>query len=258
MLRGRLGVLVTVLALLGTGLFAQSTAAPATAAGRELPSYLSLDSAVKQLVTVTSERWSDTSAQMRVWRKRPGGWKLVRGPVRVSLGWNGWVPAPRRTQSTGTTPAGKFSMRYAFGTRPDPGTELDYRRVDANDFWPYEPRDPATYNIYQPHKASTTRWRSVYAERLADYHDEYAYSIVLGYNIPRGVHWSGARQQWVARKPADTDRGGGIFLHVKKNRYTAGCVSGPIRHIRAVVRWLDPDLEPLIVMGPRAWVKQRY
>ena len=263
MLRRRLGIVVTTLALLGTSLFASSTVAPgavapAAAAGRQLPSYLSLGPAVKQLVTVTSGRWSDTGAKMRVWRKRSGGWKLVRGPVNVSLGWNGWVPAQKRRQSTGTTPAGKFSMRYAFGTRPDPGTELDYRRVDANDYWPYEPRDPATYNIYQPHKASTTTWRSDYVEKLADYHDEYAYSIVLGYNMPRGVHWSRARKQWVASTPADTDRGGGIFLHVKENRYTAGCVSGPIRHIRAIVRWLDPDLEPRIVMGPRKWVKQRY
>lgn len=228
------------------------------AAGRELPAYLSLDSAVKQLVTVTSGRWSDTSAQMRVWRKRPGGWNLVRGPVRVSLGWNGWVPAPKRRQSTGTTPAGSFSMRYAFGTRPDPGTELDYRRVDANDYWPYEPRDPATYNIYQPHKASTTRWRSDYVERLADHQDEYGYGVVLGYNMPGGVHWSSARKQWVASRPADTARGGGIFLHVRKHRYTAGCVSGPVRQIRAIVRWLDPDLAPRIVMGPRAWVKRRF
>jgi L,D-peptidoglycan transpeptidase YkuD (ErfK/YbiS/YcfS/YnhG family) len=182
----------------------------------------------------------------------------VRGPVRVSLGWNGWVPAQRRRQSTGTTPAGRFGMRYAFGTSRDPGTELRYRRVDGNDYWPYEPRDPATYNIYQPRKARTTHWRSDYVERLADYGYEYSYSVVLGYNLPRGVHWSKARRQWVARKPADTDRGGGIFLHVKKKRYTAGCVSGPIRDIRWIVRWLDPDLTPRIVMGPTAWVKRRF
>lgn len=250
----RLGVLCASLALIGGG----PVTGLAEAAAPPLPARLSLDPAVTQLVTVTSARWSDTRARLRVWRKRDGSWHLVRGPVRVSLGWNGWVPAQRREQSTGTTPAGSFAMRSAFGTRPDPGGELDYRRVDGNDHWPYEPRDPATYNIYQPHKASTTRWRSGYVERLADYADEYAYSVVLGFNLPRGVHWSQTRRQWVARQPADTDRGGGIFLHVKKHRYTAGCVSGPLRDIRWLVRWLDPDRSPRIVMGPRAWVERRF
>ena len=252
MRHGRLGVLFTILTLLGASLVGGTTGAQAS--GRNLASQLSLDRDVKQLVTVTSKRWSNTRASLRMWRKRDGDWHLVRGPVRVSLGWNGWVRAQRRQQSTGTTPAGSFAMRYAFGTRRDPGAEVRYRHVDGNDVWPYEPRDPATYNIFQPRKARSTHWRSDYVERLADYGYEYAYSVVLGFNLPRGVHWSKARHQRVARKPADTDRGGGIFLHVKKNRYTAGCVSGPLRDIRWIVRWLDPDKNPRIVMGPRKYV----
>jgi len=256
MAHGRLGVLATTILLVATGI---TSTAPASAAGRGLPSHFSLDRSVRQLVTVTSPRWSDTSARMRVWNRRAnGGWRMVRGPVRVSLGWNGWAPARQRRQSTGTTPAGRFSMRYAFGTRADPGGKVRYRRVDRNDFWPYEPRDPATYNIFQPSKARATRWRTDYRERLADYRREYAYSVVLGFNLPRGVHWSKARRQYVAQNRADTRRGGGIFLHVKEQRYTAGCVSGPIRDIRWVVRWLNPSVRPRIVMGPHAWVKRRF
>ena len=257
MLPGRLGVLATTLVMLGSVLTVGPSAV-ADASGRRLPAYLSLDPQVKQLITVTSPRWSDTRARLRMWHKRHGRWHLVRGPVRVSLGWGGWVPARQRRQSTGTTPAGRFTVPYAFGTRGDPGTAMDYRHVDRNDFWPYEPRDPATYNILQPHRARTTRWRSDYVERLADHGYEYSYSVVLGYNLPRGVHWSRARKQWVARRPADTDRGGGIFLHVKRQRYTAGCVSAPLRDVRWIVRRLDPALSPRIVMGPRGWVIRRF
>ena len=124
--------------------------------------------------------------------------------------------------------------------------------------WPYEPRDPATYNILQPHQAPTSRWRAGYREVLADYGYEYAYSIVLGFNLPGRVRWSPARRQYVAGAPADTRRGGGIFLHVKQKRYTAGCVSAPIATARWLVRWLDPALQPRIVMGPRSWVVQRF
>jgi L,D-peptidoglycan transpeptidase YkuD (ErfK/YbiS/YcfS/YnhG family) len=253
--RSRLGAPLVALLLVAAGLIG-TPATSASAAARPLPTYLSLDDDVRQLVTVTSDHWSSTRARMSVWRKRSGTWQRVRGPVRVRLGWNGWVPAGKRRQNTGTTPAGSFAMRYAFGNRADPGTALRYRHVDPDDVWPYEPRDPATYNIYQPFRARTSHWRSDYQERLASYGYEYAYAVVLGFNLPGGVHWSKKRKQYVARRPADTRRGGGIFLHVQRSRYTAGCVAGPLRDIRWVVRRLDPDLRPRIVMGPTRWVKR--
>jgi L,D-peptidoglycan transpeptidase YkuD (ErfK/YbiS/YcfS/YnhG family) len=130
--------------------------------------------------------------------------------------------------------------------------------VDGDDVWPYEPRDPTTYNIYQPFQARGSRWRPDYRERLADYRYEYAYAVVVGFNLPRGVHWSSRRHQYVAREPADTRRGGGIFLHVQRSRHTAGCVAGPLRDVRWLVRWLDPRLHPRIVMGPRRWLVHRF
>ena len=253
MLRHRVAVLLTALLLTAAGPAGVPSVEAATGT---LPTYLSLGPGVRQLVTVTSDRWSDTRASLSAWRKRSDGWHRVHGPVTVRLGWNGWVTAGQRLQSTGTTPAGKFSMPYAFGNRADPGTHLRYRHVDDNDVWPYEPRDPATYNIYQPYRASTSHWRTDYRERLAAYGYEYAYAVVLGFNQPTGVHWSRTRHQYVARNPADTGRGGGIFLHVQRSTYTAGCVAGPLADIRWVVQWLDPTLSPRIVMGPRDWVKR--
>ena len=159
MARGRLGVLVTVLLLVGS---AAGRRSPPPLRRGSLASQISVGPGVRQMVTVTSSGWSSTRASLRVWRKRDGDWRLVRGPIRTRLGWNGFVRAQDRQQSTGTTPAGRFTMRSAFGNRADPGSGLRYRRVDGNDFWPYEPRDPATYNIFQPSKARTARWRADY------------------------------------------------------------------------------------------------
>ena len=249
-------VLIGSLALVGALLPATTTSA--SAVDRPLPSYISVAPGVKQMLTVTSTGWGSTRGTLTAWRKRSDGWHRVHGPLTVRLGYNGWVPAGKRRQNTGTTPAGKFSMPYAFGNRTDPGAQLRYRHVDGNDVWPYEPRDPATYNIYQPFRSSTSAWRTDYREHLASYTDEYAYAVVLGFNLPGGVHWSKTRHQWVASETADTGRGGGIFLHVQKSQYTAGCVAGPVDDIRWVVRWLDPALHPRIVMGPRDWVKSRF
>ena len=253
----RLGSLFVLLSTLAAGLVVTSGPA-ASASGRPLPSYFTTRAGVRQMVTVTSRGWGSTRGTLTDWRKRDGRWLRVHGPVRVRLGYHGWAPAARRRQNTGTTPAGRFAMRYAFGNRPDPGTAMAYRHVDRDDVWPYEPRDPATYNIYQPAQARTLHWRHDYRERLSAYGYEYAYAVVLGFNLPSGVHWSSRRHQYVARRTADTRRGGGIFLHVQRSRYTAGCVAGPLRDIRWTVRWLDPQAHPQIVMGPRAWLVRRF
>ena len=106
--------------------------------------------------------------------------------------------------------------------------------------------------------SSTSHWRNDFKERLASYGYEYAYAVVLGFNMPTGVHWSSKRRQYVARQPADTRRGGGIFLHVQRSTYTAGCVAAPLDDVRWIVRRLDPAASPRIVMGPTDWVKRRY
>jgi L,D-peptidoglycan transpeptidase YkuD (ErfK/YbiS/YcfS/YnhG family) len=236
---------------------ATAVAVSTAAAGRPLPSYVAVPRRVRQMVTVTSRGWRTTHATLRLWRRPPGGrWRLARKPVHARIGYGGWVRGRARRQGTGTTPAGKYTMPRAFGSLGDPGTTLPYRRFDRNDFWPYEPRDPATYNIYQRHKAASTRWRTGYRERLWDYRSQYRHAVVLGFNLPRGVHYSRARRQWVARRHADTRRGGGIFLHVNGSGATAGCVSVGLPAMRRVVRWLDPQRHPRIAMGPRRFVRR--
>lgn len=231
-----------------------ATGPSAGATSPSLPDSLHLRADVRQVVTVTSPQWSDTRARLSAWQRRSDGWHRVRGPLTVRLGWHGWAPAAARRQSTGTTPAGRFTLPSAFGNRADPGGVLRYRHVDGDDVWPYEPRDPATYNVYQPRQAATSHWRPDYRERLVDYGYEYAHAVVIGFNLPHGVRWSASRHQRVARHPADTTRGGGIFLHVQRSRYTAGCVAAPLRDVRWVIRWLRPAQHPRIVMGPRSFV----
>ncbi|MGH3354574.1 MAG: L,D-transpeptidase family protein [Nocardioidaceae bacterium] len=248
------GVLGTVLAL-GAALLV--TAPSTTAAGRPLPSYVQTRPKVQQMVTATSPGWRTSRVTLRAWQRPRGGrWRQVRGPIPARIGYAGWARRAHRRQSTGTTPAGNFSMRRAFGSRPDPGGRLPYRRFDRNDYWPYEPRDPATYNVYQRHKAAATRWRRDYRERLWDYRDQYRYAVVVGFNLPSGVHYSRARRQWVARDRANTRKGGGIFVHVTDGGPTAGCVSMRLRRMRWLVRWLEPARTPRIAMGPRRYVKR--
>jgi L,D-peptidoglycan transpeptidase YkuD (ErfK/YbiS/YcfS/YnhG family) len=205
----------------------------------------------RQVVVVTSASWASTHARLRTYQRSPRGrWRLRLGPVPARLGYGGLAPTAARRQGTGTTPAGTFAIPWAFGNRADPGAALPYRRVDGNDWWPYDPRDPATYNVWQERRAASARWRTSWAEDLSSFGRQYAHAAVIDYNLPSGVRSEGGQR--VADAPADTRRGGGIFLHVNGPGSTAGCVSVRKADMVRVLRWLDPALGPVIVMGPRS------
>jgi L,D-peptidoglycan transpeptidase YkuD (ErfK/YbiS/YcfS/YnhG family) len=207
-----------------------------------------------QVVVITSDAWSSESGVLRAYDRAPDGtWRRVLGLGGVWLGENGFVRADQRRQSTLTTPAGTFGLPWAFGTSADPGTALRYREVAGKDWWPYDPRDPATYNVWQPRRGVASDWRTSWAEDLSSFGRQYSHALVVGFNLPGEVHRSGG--ELVSGDPVDTRRGGGIFLHVQArdlaDRSTAGCVAMPRARMVALLRWLDPDRDPVVVMGPR-------
>jgi L,D-peptidoglycan transpeptidase YkuD (ErfK/YbiS/YcfS/YnhG family) len=232
-----------------------AAASESTKAARTLPDAIGARAKIRQMVTVSARKWDSRYATLKAWQRRSdGSWRLAGGPFSVVIGYGGWVVAADRSQGTGTTPAGKFTMPYAFGRYADPGARLQYRRVDGDDWWPYEPRDPATYNVYQFHKSPGTRWRSGKAEHLDSYTRQYGYAIVIGFNLPGNIHYSPARRQWVADDRAYKHRGGGIFLHIRGDGYTAGCVAMTRSQMRWLVRWVRPSANARVVMGPHDYI----
>jgi L,D-peptidoglycan transpeptidase YkuD (ErfK/YbiS/YcfS/YnhG family) len=216
------------------------------------PSRLTHLGDARQVVVVTARSWGSSHAILRAWqRTSDGSWRLRTGPVPARVGRNGFVRADARRQSTGTSPAGTFAVVSSFGNGPDPGTALPYKVADRNDWWTYDPRDPRTYNMLQPRRAPSARWRTSWAEDLSDFGGQYRYVAVLDFNLPGGVHRA-ADGQRVAAEPADTRLGGGIFLHASGPGATSGCVSIPRAEMRRVLRWLDPVAGPVLVMGPRS------
>lgn len=240
-------------AALAAGVLGATT--PAGAAGVPLPARLANLGDARQVVVVTTGSWGSSYARLQTWRRTLGGqWVRVMEPVPARVGWNGVRPAENRLQNTGTTPAGTFALLRGFGLAEPPGVELPYRRVDGNDWWPYDPSDPKTYNVLQPWRARQAQWRTDWAERLASYRKQYRYAVVLDYNLPSDIRWR--NNQRIARTTADTTAGGGIFLHVNGSGATAGCISVTRARMRQVLTWLDPDLDPVIVVGPRDVIDQ--
>ena len=233
-----------------------ANSAVATSAVEPLPAYhpsrLTHLGEAQQVVVVSASSWTSSRAVLRAWERTPdGGWRQVGEQVPARVGRHGFVLAAERRQSTGTSPAGTFAVRSAFGNGPDPGTALPYRPIDRSDWWTYDPRDPRTYNLLQPRRVASAGWRRTWAEDLSGFGAQYRYVAVLDFNLPDRSHLAPDGQR-IADQPADTRRGGGIFLHVSGPGATSGCVSIPRSAMRAVLQWLDPAAHPVLVMGPRS------
>jgi L,D-peptidoglycan transpeptidase YkuD (ErfK/YbiS/YcfS/YnhG family) len=222
---------------------------PARATEPYDPSQLHHLGDARQVIVVTASTWKTSYATVHTYRKDGSGWHEQFAPKRARLGSRGFAHFGERRQNSGETPAGTYSLVRAFGAAPDPGTAMRYRQFDHNDWWPYDPRDPRTYNVAQNHgRSAATVWRKSWAEHLSHFSDQYKYALVLDYNLPSGLYKSG--KQRFATHPANTAAGGGIFFHIRGTGATAGCVAVGPKAMLKIIRWLDPAAHPVIVMAP--------
>ena len=209
----------------------------------------------RQVIVVTGRSTKSSYATLRAYaRGGDGRWRAAFPAMAARNGYAGWQWASRRVQDTGTTPIGTFRITEAFGLAANPGARLPYRRVDKNDYWVGDRRDPRTYNLFEPAATAHRTWRISQAERLAAYPTQYAYVAVIDFNrpSPSSVTFNRALQEYVTSRPAVVGRGSAVFLHVNGKGSTAGCVSVARANMIGLLRWLDPAQRPRIVMAPLA------
>jgi L,D-peptidoglycan transpeptidase YkuD (ErfK/YbiS/YcfS/YnhG family) len=213
----------------------------------------------RQVIVVTGSSRTSTYATLRTYELgTDGAWRQTFAPMAARSGYGGWVAAGKRVQDTGKTPAGTFRITEAFGIKANPGTRLRYRKVDGNDYWVGDRRDPYTYNLFEPAATAKRTWRTAEAERLAAYPTQYAYAAVIDFNRPvaSSVHFNAAHQEYVTSQHSVIGRGSAVFLHVNGKGSTAGCVSVSSANLVKVLRWLDPAKKPRIVMAALADIGQ--
>lgn len=137
-----------------------------------------------------------------------------------------------RRRDSFTSPAGLWALGYAFGNEAPPeGLKLPWRQVTPNSDWVCDDDSPY-FNTWQERgDPALTPW-SDDVEHLEDYPTAYAWACVIEFNLP---------------PDAVPERGCAIFLHCGE-RGTAGCVSLPRAEMGAVLRWLDPEKNPHILI----------
>ncbi|MBM9620398.1 L,D-transpeptidase family protein [Streptomyces zhihengii] len=145
------------------------------------------------------------------------GWQRTAGPWPAHNALRGWTDDHR--QGDLRSPIGVYGLTDAGGLLPDPGTELPYDRQSL-------------FSI---------SGRGFEGEPLEGSFD---YVVAVNYNREAGT------TPLDPSRPLGDDKGGGIWIHVDHGGPTQGCVSLDRDRMKELLRALDPELRPVVVMGP--------
>lgn len=105
------------------------------------------------------------------------------------------------------TPAGIFELGFAFGICDNPGTGLDYIKINNSMYW-VDDVNSEHYNKFVDVSKNKADFKS--GEHLIEYPGLYDHGIVIEYN-----------------KNCIREKGSAIFLHCTDNfkKYTSGCIA---------------------------------
>ncbi|MFJ8495698.1 L,D-transpeptidase family protein [Streptomyces sp. NPDC094038] len=123
------------------------------------------------------------------------------------------------------SPVGVYGLTDAGGLLADPGSRLPYHHS-------YGFTSPGTGFEGEPLEGS------------------FDYVIAVNYNREPGT----SPLDWT--RPMGAKRGGGVWLHVDHGGPTHACVSVAKAHMKELLRTLDPDRHPVVVMGHADWLAQ--
>ncbi len=177
-----------------------------------------------QLVVVTGEK---DAYYLQCYEYRDGKWQSTDIKAPAHIGKNGTVSPLEKTEGDYYSPQGLYDLGFAFGKNKNPGTKMEYRDVYEGIYWVDDPKSEF-YNQWVDVKNQEINWAS--AEKLWTY-DEYIYGAVIEYNTD----------------PVVENKGSAIFLHVGY-KYTAGCVASDEATIALVLKWLNPEDNPKILI----------
>lgn len=157
------------------------------------------------------------------YEKNDNRWNKIYSATGI-VGKNG--TSSKKQEGDCCTPKGLYSLGFAFGT-DNIDTKIEFRPINNNCYWVDDSKSDY-YNQWI--ESSEISWDS--AEHLIDYPLSYHYGIVINYNTD----------------PIIKNAGSAIFLHCMSGTYTAGCVALPEDDIIYILKWLNKEHQPIIII----------
>ncbi|MFF7130078.1 L,D-transpeptidase family protein [Streptomyces sp. NPDC008240] len=169
----------------------------------------------RQVVAVYGDGKDSADSTVVLYAKRGEAWQRIRS-WSAHNGKKGWTTDHHSGDRR--SPVGVFTLTDAGGVLKDPGAELPYTQ-DAS--------------------FTAPRWWA-----KSHWHD-FDYVIAIDYNRVKGTPPNDPT------RPQGEEKGGSIWLHMDHGSGTSGCVSMSKSAMEYLLRTLDPDQHPVVVMGDR-------
>jgi L,D-peptidoglycan transpeptidase YkuD (ErfK/YbiS/YcfS/YnhG family) len=201
------------------------------------------------MLLVRADSWASSFGSLTPFERKPNGPWVAAGPeVPVDLGRNGLAwgrglhvspeTGPFKTEGDRKSPAGVFSLGRAFGVAaelPDESRGFPYLQTQASTYCVEDTRSTFYNQIIDSREVSRSSWEKWSELRRRD--GLFDWGVIVRQNAPD------------TRKAA----GSCVFLHVWRGPRvpTSGCTALPRAQIQALLRWLDPAAEPVLVQLPR-------
>ncbi len=173
----------------------------------------------RQVVAVYGEGKHDADSTIVLYTKNGSTWDKTRS-WQGHNGKKGWTMNHREGDKR--SPVGVFTLSDAGGLLADPGTQLPYAQ---------------SASFQAPRYWAKSHW-----------HD-FDYVIAIDYNRVKGTPPNDPT------RPQGQSKGGSIWLHMDHGSGTSACVSLSKPGMEYLLRTLDPDQHPVIVMGDKDELK---
>lgn len=159
----------------------------------------------------------------RYYERKNDGWKMIF----KCKAWVGQRGIGKKKEGDKKTPTGMYILGQAFGILKNPGTKMPYVKVNQYHYWCGD-----SNSVYYNQLIRADQVKHIcHGEQLIRYSGVYDYAISIGYN-----------------KKGTPKKGSAIFLHCSRNRATAGCVAIPKKKMKRLLKRLNPECHPRIIV----------
>lgn len=224
-----------------------ATAHVSHAAAPEAPSS-PIPATAQQLLLVRAPSWFSASGTLqRYEREKTSAWRATGGVVHVSLGRHGMAwgrglhqsgkVGPLKREGDGRSPAGVFALKSAFGSAealPSGARGFPYQQATPSTYCVEDTRSSHYNEIIDATELKPVAWQRWSPLRRSD--GLFRWAVVVRQNSPGAMIGAGSC----------------VFLHIWRGERqpTSGCTAMPPEAIEAILRWLDPKAEPVLVQLP--------
>ncbi|MFD0307981.1 hypothetical protein [Streptomyces sp. NPDC127119] len=173
----------------------------------------------RQVVAVYGQGKDSAKSTIVLYTKSGSTWDKTRS-WEGHNGKKGWTTD--HNEGDKRSPVGVFTLSDSGGVLDDPGAKLPYTQSSG---------------FQAPHYWAKSHW------------NDFDYVIAIDYNRVKGTSPNDPT------RPQGQSKGGSIWLHMDHGSGTSACVSLSKSGMQYLLRTLDPDRHPVVVMGDKADLK---